>query len=126
MIIFHKLEKGEDPIQVQLVYANFWVQVHDLPPSFMLKGMARQLGNFFGEFLDYDTMIISKGIKKFMHIKVKIDVQQPLKRRKRIIYGRDKITFVLFKYEKLSLFCFLCGRLGHGESFYSLRLIQGV
>lgn len=87
--------------------------------------MTRQLRNFTEEFLDYDAVIITKGVK-FMRIKVKIDVRNPLRRRKRIVYERDKTSFVYFKYEKVSLFCFLCGRLGHGESFYSLWLAREV
>lgn len=92
----------------------------------MSKGMARQLENFVGEFLYYDVPIISKGINKLMRIKVKLDVRNPLKRRKRIVYGHDKTTFVYFQCKRLSLFCFLCGRLRHGESFCSLRLVRGV
>ncbi|MBA0682143.1 hypothetical protein Goari_023883 [Gossypium aridum] len=31
LIIFHKLKRGEDPLQVPLHYMNFRVQIHDLP-----------------------------------------------------------------------------------------------
>lgn len=74
----------------------------------MSEGMSKQLGNFIGEFLDYDATIISKRVKKFMRIKVKLNVRNPLQRRKRIAYGHDKMTFAYFQHEKLSLFCFLC------------------
>lgn len=125
IIVFHKLEKGEDPIQVQIIFANFWVQVHELLLSCMSEGMARQLGNIIGEFLDYDTVIISKGIKKFMRIKVKLDVRNPLRRRKRIVYG--VIKQLLFTFNTINcLFYFLCGRLEHRESFCFLRLARGI
>ncbi|MBA0821936.1 hypothetical protein Goarm_018762 [Gossypium armourianum] len=32
------------------------------------------------------------------------------------------IVYARFKYEKLSLFCFICGKLGHGESYCPFRL----
>ncbi|KAK5772395.1 hypothetical protein PVK06_048683 [Gossypium arboreum] len=31
-------------------------------------------------------------------------------------------VYARFKYEKLSLFCFICGKLGHGESYCPFRL----
>ncbi|MBA0747522.1 hypothetical protein Gogos_004433 [Gossypium gossypioides] len=42
--------KGEDPMEVPLVFTNFWVQIHDLPLGLMSKDMARQFGNFIGKF----------------------------------------------------------------------------
>lgn len=41
LLIFYKLVKGEDLLQVPLFYSNFWVQVHDLPTGSMSEGMAR-------------------------------------------------------------------------------------
>ncbi|KAH1074805.1 hypothetical protein J1N35_027133 [Gossypium stocksii] len=70
LIVFYIIEKGEDLLQVPLIYAIFWVQVHNLPMSFMSKGMARQIENFIGQFLKHDAALVMKEVKKFMCIKV--------------------------------------------------------
>ncbi|KAH1106856.1 hypothetical protein J1N35_010624 [Gossypium stocksii] len=55
LLIIHWLKEDEDPMQIPLVFANFWVQVHDLPSGSFLKVVARQFGNFIGKFIEYDT-----------------------------------------------------------------------
>ncbi|KAH1122608.1 hypothetical protein J1N35_005768 [Gossypium stocksii] len=101
------------------------MQIHDLPLGSMSEGMARQIGNFIEEFLDYDAKILTKGFRKIMCIRVCLDVRNPLKRKKRVTYGEDKSTYADFQYERLSLFCFLCGQLGYDESFCPLLLSLG-
>lgn len=88
----------------------------------MTKHMARQFGDFLGKFLEYDTAIVASGFKRFMRICARLDVTLPLKRKKKIQIGKDKTVYARFQYEKLSLFCFICGKLGNGESFCPLRL----
>lgn len=58
------------------------MQVHDLPLGCMSKGMARELGNFIKDFLNYDATIITKGLKKFMLSRVRIDIRNPIHKRK--------------------------------------------
>ncbi|PPS16181.1 hypothetical protein GOBAR_AA04400 [Gossypium barbadense] len=96
LLVFHQLEKGEDPLQVLLYYVDFWVQVHDLPLGFYNKQLAGQFRNFIGTFLDYDS--------------------------KSLVFGLQKCL----RYERLSLFCLFYGKLGHGESFCPTRLALGA
>ena len=53
-----------------------------------------------------------------MRIKVRIDVRNPLKRRKRIRKSQGEWSVGFFKYEGLPSFCYLCGMLDHSEKFY--------
>ncbi|MBA0776337.1 hypothetical protein Gotri_011342, partial [Gossypium trilobum] len=53
--LWHPLKKGDDPNLVSLVYAEFWVQVHDLPQGFFFDCVVQQLGDFVGKFLEHDT-----------------------------------------------------------------------
>lgn len=70
------------------------------------------LGNFIGKFLEYDDSNYVAVWRQFMRIRVVVDVDIPLKRCKRIKRPDGSSFVVSFKYEK-----FICGRLGHSESF---------
>ncbi|PPR87153.1 hypothetical protein GOBAR_AA33534 [Gossypium barbadense] len=116
------LVRGEDPSIVLLWETVFWVQIHNLPNGFMTEGMARQIGDFISRFLEYDTSLVTKGFGQYMRIRVSIDVRLPLKRKKRIGAVQSSSSYVVFQYERLPLFCFLCDCLGHRESFCQVRL----
>lgn len=88
----------------------------------MSESMARQFGKFLGGYLEYDTKFSLVEARRFMRVKVKLDVQSPLKHKKKIHIGLTRSFYATFQYEKLSLLCFLCGKLGHGESFCPLRV----
>ncbi|KAH1129371.1 hypothetical protein J1N35_000749 [Gossypium stocksii] len=78
------------------------------------------LGNktiLFQFFHEVDVQRVLSGINKFMCIPVRLDVSLQLKRKKKIQIGKERTVYARFQYKKLSLFCFICGRLGHGESF---------
>ncbi|TYG95820.1 hypothetical protein ES288_A11G298700v1 [Gossypium darwinii] len=84
--------------------------------------MAKQFGDFLGKFLEYDPTVLTLAVQKYMHIRVRLDVFVLLKRKKKIQIGKDTIVYACFQYEKLSLFCFIYEKLGHGESFCPFRL----
>ncbi|MBA0812487.1 hypothetical protein Gohar_026454 [Gossypium harknessii] len=55
LLILHKIQMGEEPLLVSLYLSEFWVQIHDLALGLMTETMAKQFGDFLGQFLEYDT-----------------------------------------------------------------------
>ncbi|KAL8107203.1 hypothetical protein AgCh_023859 [Apium graveolens] len=51
----------------------------------------------------------------YFRIRVTLDVEKPIKRRMNIKREGGEWNWVNFKYEPLSLFCFVCEILGHSE-----------
>ncbi|XP_057803674.1 uncharacterized protein At4g02000-like [Salvia miltiorrhiza] len=125
-LILHKLKRGEFPLSVPLDYLPFWVQVHDLPAGFLTEGVGRLLGNFIGKFLEYDSTNSSGVWRQYMRIRVGIRVDDPLKRFKKLKHKDGSSFTVKFKYERLNVFCFMCGRLGHSESYCELMFNQAT
>ncbi|MFQ6628708.1 hypothetical protein Gotur_007802 [Gossypium turneri] len=114
LLVFHRLEKGEDPLQVSLYFVDFWVQVHDIPVGFYNEQLARQFETFLGKFLDYDSKALAFGLKKILWVRVRVDVRIPLKYKKRTTLSPHQYFYARFQYKRLTLFCFICGKLGHG------------
>jgi hypothetical protein len=56
-----------------------------------------------------------------MRIKVKVDVRKPLKKDTKVMNMAGEWCTVNFKYEKLGVFCFVCGILGHAENKCEVR-----
>ncbi|CAN0885551.1 hypothetical protein LINGRAHAP2_LOCUS15144 [Linum grandiflorum] len=55
-----------------------------------------------------------------MRIRVNLDVRKSLVREKLVKKPSSKVL-VVFRYEKLPIFCFLCGRIGHIDRAYEVR-----
>lgn len=80
-------------MSISLVYSDWWVQIHDLPPGFFRESVVVQFGNFIGKFLEYDTKQLTNGYKNFLRIRVQFDVRKPLKRRKKIMISESKFMY---------------------------------
>ncbi|KAK5834071.1 hypothetical protein PVK06_017944 [Gossypium arboreum] len=83
LLVLHKLQWGEDPLKIPLIYSPFWVQLHEVPVGFFSESLAIQIGNFIGNFMEYDGSNLGRENNNFMRIRVQIDIRQPLKRKNR-------------------------------------------
>ncbi|MCH86333.1 hypothetical protein A2U01_0007188, partial [Trifolium medium] len=106
----------EDPREVPLFNVPLWIQVHNLPGGFMSQKTGKNIGDYIGEFLEYDEKNDSLSWRKYMRIRVLVDVRKPLKRQKKIKKQGVDNKMVQFKYERLGTFCYVCGILGHSDS----------
>lgn len=126
LLVSSIIKAGEDPVKVPLHEVDFWIQIHNLPVGYMSEVVGKQLGNFFGSFLEYDARNNSSIWREYMRLKVRIDVRKPLKRKKKIVKKDKSEVMVVCKYEKLGDFCFICGLVSHTERFCKKKLEADV
>ncbi|MBA0577607.1 hypothetical protein Golob_025036 [Gossypium lobatum] len=99
LLLLHRIQSGENPSLVPLTFSEFWVQAHDLPPGLMSESMAKQFEEFLGQFLEYDTSIRSINSHSFMRIRVQLNVTVPLKRKKKVMVGSNRIFYARFQID---------------------------
>ncbi|KAK5774548.1 hypothetical protein PVK06_042403 [Gossypium arboreum] len=126
LLMIYRIEEGDNSMKVHLILAKFWVQIHDVLSGFFSEPLARQLGDFIRKFLEYDSVCLEKGMQNCLLMRVCLDVKRPLKRKKRVMFSLGICGYVNFKYERLTLFCFFCGKLRHSDSFCQGRMALGV
>lgn len=84
LLLHHKLEANEDPYQVQLNTTDMWVQVYDLPRGMLSEKILQSIGNHIGTFLKGDSNNASSTWRLYVRIRVRMDINQPIKRRMKI------------------------------------------
>lgn len=115
LLLHHKLEANEDAHSIQLNKMEIWVQVYDIPVGMMSEKLLENIGNYVGTFVKADPQNIHGGWKVFYRIRVIMDVDKPIKTRMKLKREGALCSWINFKYERLSTFCFVCGLLGHSD-----------
>ncbi|KAH1113629.1 hypothetical protein J1N35_007007 [Gossypium stocksii] len=94
---------------------TIWTEKFYNPESFRAqmkkfdkKDLLHAIGVTFGGVIRYE---ISANTCR---LRINLDVQKPLPQGIFVSIDNIKRSWVPFKYEKLPMFCFGCGRMGHG------------
>jgi hypothetical protein len=87
----------------------------------MAERAGKTLANYIGSFVEYDKNNKGSFWREYMRIKVRVDVRQPLKKDSRVKNQGGAWCTVNFKYERLGVFCFVCGILSHSENRCAVR-----
>jgi hypothetical protein len=113
ILVLNEFDGTTPPSQLVFNHSPFWIQAHDMPLICMNKNVGTKIGNSMGELLEVDVAGDGMGWGSYLRLRVNIDITKPLERG-RALNLNGKTSWVEFKYEKLPLFCFRCGRLVHG------------
>ncbi|CAL9016473.1 unnamed protein product [Prunus brigantina] len=90
----------------------FWIQAHGIPLNLLTAGNALEIGEKLGEVIEVEDPW-EKGSRGFLRMRVLVDSNNPLPQGFWLPRAEGQSTWVEFKYERLSDFCFNCGKLGH-------------
>ena len=73
-----------NPATTQLVHADFWVQIFDLPCGLMAERVVRGVGNYIGIFIEAGPKRLDGEWKVYIRIRVSLNLKKPLKQRMKI------------------------------------------
>ena len=117
LLLMKKLDTEEDPTEVELNKTDFWVHIFDEPVGLQSEKVLRDVGNFIRIFVESDSKNRDGNSWSYLRIRVSLDVQKPIKRKMKIKKVGGEWSWLNFKYERLPMFCFYCGVIGHADSF---------
>jgi 14-3-3 protein epsilon len=112
-LVVERIAPGVVPASVELNHLDIWLQVYRLPFGFIQQKGGHAIGRFLGELKEYDHRNTIHST--YMRLKVRIDVSKPLQRSWKVRANEGNYVQIIFKYEKLGTFCYLCGLLGHTD-----------
>ncbi|CAN0917031.1 hypothetical protein LINGRAHAP2_LOCUS30060 [Linum grandiflorum] len=120
LLALQALVPGDDITKVPLHEVDFWVHAYGFSAEFYSEMVGKALGDALGKYLTYDEYNMYVDQDSCMRLRVKLDVRKSLLREKEVKRPRSSIM-VMFKYEKLPIFCFLCGWIGHIDRACAMR-----
>ncbi|KAM1551669.1 hypothetical protein ACFX10_043772 [Malus domestica] len=91
----------------------FWVQMHNVPVLSMTQAVAETIGGLLGTVKSVDKTSSKDCIGRFLRVKIKFNVWEPLMRGTFVNFPDEGRVWVDFKYEWLPKYCLICGLLGH-------------
>lgn len=126
LLILCQWRKGLTTSNISFTRAPFWVQVWGLPFEYMFEDAGKDIGSRLGKVLEVDKRSLQVEQAKFMRIRVEIPIDKPLRRGGNITNTKGKRCSIIFRYERLPIFCYICGILGHDDKHCHMSQIEGL
>ena len=94
---------------------SFWVQICGLQIRCMKRENVEAIGSTLGkvEYIEESTKGDCHG--RCIHVRININITQPLCKGWLVNMGGPKPQWILFKYECMSIFCYWCRVMNHDE-----------
>ena len=123
LVVFQRYNNNIQVRDLDFGRVPFWVQVYDIPISFMNKKVAEGLCSGIGEVCSSDFSVMEGG--DHVHVRVILDITKPLCCGQKISLDGGSSGWVSFKYERLPSLCFWCGNLTYRERGCELWISSG-
>jgi hypothetical protein len=114
IIVLNDFDETVPPSQMDFSQSPFWIQAHDMPLLYMTKGVGTKIGNSMGTLHEVDVAGNGVGWGQCLGMQVTMDLTKPLDRGRALNFA-GKSQWISFKYEKLPMLCYHCGRIVHGR-----------
>ena len=115
IVVFEQVNDVEEVPSLEFSRANFWVQLHNLPPTSLNQAIGKAIGNSIGKVIDVADPEDDGEGREFLRVRITIDIIKPLPRCRKLWSKGKQLGWVGLKYERLPNFCYWCARLTHGE-----------
>ena len=115
-LALHKLRTGEAVNKIKFDRMALWIQIHGIPTTFQTKEVGHCIGTTIGSVESVDANEKGFCLGSFMRVRVMIDISHPLCRGRKVRLGDSSQFWVDFKYERMPIFCYLCGMVTHDEN----------
>ena len=99
--------------EISFDHTTFWFQFHGLPPTFLHKDSARNIGNLVGVVEEISINNKTVVAQHFLRVRIDIPVANPIPAGFFQNRGNGKEVWIQFKIERLPDFCYTCGLLNH-------------
>lgn len=114
LIIFREPRRLQTPSSMTFDDLAIWVQCFNVPLVLMHKDFLEKVGSQIGEVEEIDTRDNGFAMGRFARIRIRIDVNKPLRQYVRIaVNQREEDIIIILSYERLPDFCYNCGCIGH-------------
>ena len=122
IVVFREATAVEEVPTLEFSMVNFWVQLHNLPPTSLNQATGEAIGNTIGKVINVADPEDDGEGGEFLRVRISIDITKPLPRCRKLWSEGKQLGWVGIKYERLPNFCYWCGCLTHGEKDCDLWL----
>ncbi|KAK9995461.1 hypothetical protein SO802_020147 [Lithocarpus litseifolius] len=113
VLLLTRWKAGMTADNVRFDSVALWVQIWGTSFDLVSPKIAETVGSRLGSVVEVEKKQRFEGQSYFMRVKVAIPIAKPIRRGAFLAGSDGKRHWVTFKYERLPLFCYFCGLLGH-------------